>query len=52
MVCGLCSVMVTEWEQLGIQGWAPLQSCGVRTEQVFMSKGTPYLHVLLLHKKL
>jgi hypothetical protein len=24
MVCGLCSVMIPEWDQLGILSWAPL----------------------------
>jgi hypothetical protein len=24
MMSGLCSVLITEWDQLGIQGWAPL----------------------------
>lgn len=24
MVSGLCSVLITEWEDLGIQGWASL----------------------------
>jgi hypothetical protein len=24
MVCGLCSVGITAWDKLGIQGWAPL----------------------------
>jgi hypothetical protein len=24
MVSGLSSVLITEWDQLGIQGWAPL----------------------------
>jgi hypothetical protein len=36
----------------GIQGWASLQSCGVRAGVVFKSRGRPYLHVLLLYRKL
>jgi hypothetical protein len=24
MVSGLCSMLITKWDQVGIQGWAPL----------------------------
>jgi hypothetical protein len=31
MVCGLCSVRITAWDKLGIQGWAPLsQNCRIK----------------------
>jgi hypothetical protein len=52
MVSGLCSMLITEWDQLGNQVWAPLQSCRVRAGLLFMSRGRTYLHVLLLYSKL
>jgi hypothetical protein len=52
MVSGLCSVLITEWDQLGIQGGLFNQSCRVRAQLVLMSRGRPYLHVLLRYKKL
>jgi hypothetical protein len=48
MVSALCSVLIAEWDQLGNKGWTPLQSCRVRADLLFMSRGRPYLHVLLL----
>jgi hypothetical protein len=53
MVCGLCSVMISAWDKLGIQDWAPLsQNCRIRAGLVFMSRGRPYLHVPLLVESL
>jgi hypothetical protein len=45
--------MISAWDKLGIQGWAPVsQNCRIRAGLVFMSKGRPYLHITLLHRKL
>jgi hypothetical protein len=45
--------MITAWDKLGIQGWAPLsQNCQLRALLVFMSRGRFYLPVLLLYRKL
>jgi hypothetical protein len=39
-------------DQLRIQGWDPFHSWTVRAGMVLMSRRRPYLHVILLYKKL
>jgi hypothetical protein len=38
--------MITAWDKLGIQGWAPLsQKCRIRARLVFMIRRRPHLNV-------
>jgi hypothetical protein len=51
MVGGMCSVLITEWGHLEIQGLATLHYCRDKAGLVFMREDT-YLHVLLLYRNL
>ena len=48
MVRGLCSVLITECEELESRTGLLCQSCRVRAEVFFMGTEKAYLHVFLL----
>lgn len=50
MVRSLCSaaVLITEWENLRVQDWAPLSELQGQDRLVFMGIEKNYLHILLL----
>jgi hypothetical protein len=52
MVGGMCSVLITEWGHLEIQGLATLHYCRDKAGLVFMREDRTYLHVLLLYRNL
>jgi hypothetical protein len=52
MLNGLFLWHITEWDQLGIQGWAPLPELQVQSCHVLMDRMKFYWNVLLLYTKL
>ena len=48
IVKDLCSVLITECEDFGIHGWAPLSELQGQVRTVFMGSEKSYLHVFLL----
>ena len=43
----LCLVLITEWEDMGIQGGLHCQNCRVRAGLVFINRKRSNLHILL-----
>lgn len=48
MVSGLCSVLIMEWEDLGMQDWTPLSELQVKAGLVFMGTEKIYMHVFFM----